>query len=313
MHGETEITLEVRTEEDLSNLYEFYIAEVDADGNEVETFIYDKWIPFSHSIKFETKTIRYVPSFGYESEFLDLEDAEENEKEKTKKKTREERFDVQFKDEESLVGDLILTPDDNPSNVSFFGANRTITNFSLRIIVGKKDLCRMWGHPQTTVENAYFQDEEIPDMLGLDIVVKEKKFRELANLVLQKSLSSLSIRVGLADGVYAPWSPSWTADALKFLTPHQELKDPKGQAPHFRSLGVVREMSISPVVSQDLSVSKGIADENEEGEGRQVKRASNDSKDREVKGYSKPESDDITWKFVGFGVVILLLLIFSNS
>jgi len=313
MENELEYTISVKEEKEFSSLYSHYIAEIDEKGNEVQG-IHDKWIPFHHSIHFVTKSISYSSNLSFEEGIMDAYDEEEEtKKKKTKKKISEKDFHVDFDENEYIYAELKIAPDEELSFLSMFGTERRLKDISMRISQGEQDSCRLVGIPSYESEGPHFDKFFTDDALQIILSLKEEKFRKLVSLVCENNISSFPIRLGQVAGLYAPWSPTYVSSAIKVLSTYHELDDPKNLAPHFRSLGAVREINISPVISQDLSVSKGIADEIEETESLQGNRASDDTETREVKGYSKPESDDITWKFVGFGVVILLLLIFSNS
>lgn len=252
MENELEYTIAVKEEKENSSLYAHYIAEIDEEGNEVQG-IHDKWIPFHHSIYFLVKTISYIPSWNFSAGMFDAEDKEEDlKKTKSKKKMHAKDFYVDYDEDESIFGTMQIDPDEHLDCISMFGTERGLLDLSFRISVGKQESCRLIGIPQYSHEGANFISETEPDVLQLEITFKEEKFRKFVELVRNNTITKFPIRLDQVAGLYARWSPSFVASEIKVLTPHHELDDPLDFAPHFRTLGVVGEIDLSPQISQDI-------------------------------------------------------------
>ena len=261
MENELEYTIAVKEELEHPSFYPHYIVEIDQNGIEVEG-INHKWIPFHFSIYFLAKTIRYIPSWNFSACIFEAKEKEEDlRKTKSKKKMHAKDFHVDYDVSESIVGTMQIDPNEHLDGISMFGTERGLLNLSFRISVGKQEICRLIGFPQYSVEGSNF----IPDCLQIEIIFKEEKFRRLVELVRNNTITKFPIRLGQVAGLYARWSPSFAASKIKVLTPHHELEDPLDFAPHFRTLGVVGEIDLSPQISQDI-LSKSQIDKNHNGE-----------------------------------------------
>lgn len=251
MEHELEYSIAVKKETEFDSLFSEYIVEIDENGKEVEG-INDKWIPFHHDIHFVTKTISYIPSWKFEAGMFDAQDEEESLKNsKTKKKISEKDFYVEFDENDYIIGTMQLDPDEYLDSFSMFGTKRELLDLSFRMRIGTKDSCRLIGWPQYSYE-ADFYTEIMPDSFQIEITFKAEKFRRIVDLVCNTTIVRFPIRLGQVAGLYAPWSPSSVASAIKILTPRHQLDDPSNIAPHFRSLGVVGDMDLSPKISQNL-------------------------------------------------------------
>lgn len=166
------------------------------------------YIPWDLSLSFLAKNLHY----GFVSEReLDAE-VDEDEEDFYNIVTEVIRAELEFNERSSLF--LPFT---------FFGTDRDIKDFSLAIYKRQeidKDLdeaCYLWGVPEYEYE-IDFRQEHQDDCLGIDLYMEGKKFDELKSLLVSKSLASLSISIKRVKGIYAPWTPSITPDALKVLT-----------------------------------------------------------------------------------------------
>ncbi|MDB2488098.1 hypothetical protein N9X59_02910 [Alphaproteobacteria bacterium] len=322
MEYELEYTLLVREELETPSLYPYYIAEIDQNGHEIEG-INHKWIPFHHSIYFLVKTISYIPSWNFSAGMFDAEDKEEDlKKTKSKKKMHAKDFHVDYDEDESIFGTMQIDPEEHLDCISMFGTERGLLDLSFRISVGKQESCRLIGIPQYSHEGANFISETKPDVLQLEITFKEEKFRKFVELVRNNTITKFPIRLDQVAGLYAVWSPSFVTSEIKVLTPHHELDDPLDFAPHFRRLGVVGEIDLSPQISQNILSETQIEQEHDDEFETELEQETNDVQNDGLKKKNsdrvKKIRDDVVknegnqigigfWLFIGAMITIMFV------
>ncbi len=206
--------LKLNMESEHKSLYKWGIDEIDEEGKIVN----EKLIPWGWGVNFKTKNISYKPSYELRKK------REYDEDEDRMLFMGEHKGEHRIDEIEAIHGELEV---DGDAIIQMFGTNRHVRCFNLNIGVGEKGLCYLFGSPQYTTE-IDFRDTTSPDFVELYIRLSEKKFRELSQMIIAKSLTSVFIRVSGVSGFYSRWSPSVETDSIKVLTKHHEVEIPEG-------------------------------------------------------------------------------------
>lgn len=134
-----------------------------------------------------------------------------------------DRFSGENKKEQSIC--VSLQPIDMrrggsiPTRYSFFGTNRKVKNFSLRITVGKREKLTGEGCPSFIFENEFFVDETLEDSVEFSLDVDIKTFGELKKQILEENLTDIIFSAGNIPGFYSEWSPTIHTHEIKIWDP----------------------------------------------------------------------------------------------
>ncbi len=161
-------------ESEHKSLYSWCLREFDKDGKQTGI----DQIPWHWGVSFEIDSLSYRLDFEQDSEAEFFED--ENAKPPSKKPATKG---------EALYGRL--TPiKSGPSafgttQYSFFGTQREIAEFRIRVDEGDEEHISVWGSP-TYESEIDFVNETQPDFLEITVVLKPDHFRHIVELVNQK-------------------------------------------------------------------------------------------------------------------------------
>ena len=104
---------------------------------------------------------------------------------------------------------------------SIFGTDRTVKNFSVTINETTDDMqeaCWLSAFPSYETEDdnfcKYFED----DFIGFQINLSKDKFKQLVNLIENRSIDSIKLITRNVCGIYSDWTPTTTTRSVKVLT-----------------------------------------------------------------------------------------------
>ena len=238
---ELDYELKVNTESEHESLYSWSINEVKEESKD---YLRD-WINYQWGNYFTVKDISYSShlecELPHDSDRFDKLTVQEY-----FKKRNEQDFDLTTS--ENLSGTLTS---DKDTSYSMFGTDRFIEDFSLFIRRGDKEDCRVWGQPQNTYEMDFSYDTT-PDSIQIVLTLKEDRFDELKQRIINKTISTMDLRIGSVDGFYSHWSPGISASRVKVLTKDHVLNEPEGL--HISRLNHVGEWSLHTHSSQETEI-----------------------------------------------------------
>jgi hypothetical protein len=252
MENDLEYKIEVRKEEEHKTLYEWYIAEIDDEGEEVG-FLTNKSIPFLWTNFFRFKNLNYASSLEF--------DRRDDLLNKSKLKDLPEVTESQV-----ITGNFFpYEIDDNQPKYSMFGTDRYIEEFKIFIQKSDEPYCQLHGTPGFEYEND-FRNHYVPDSVEITLGVSEKKFNEISEAIRNKSISSLFIQLSAVKGFYSNWSPSISTMRMKVLTRAHNLEIPKDIEKdidiELHHLGEVGEFKLNMEIANDFVVPPKIFDDN---------------------------------------------------
>ena len=186
-------------------LYTWCLKEFDQDEKQVGS----DQIPWGWGLNFTVADLAYHLTLEQERSFTRSSD-----------KSTEQLTTQPVVKKESLYGRLVPEKS-GPSafgvtRYSFFGTDRKIADFSIRIVEGEEESIDVWGSPNFEYETDFVTDTS-PDNLQVTLVLKSDHFRDLVELVKSNAISHLSLRLSRVSGLYSDWSPSISVDDIKVL------------------------------------------------------------------------------------------------
>lgn len=238
---ELDYELKVNTESEHESLYTWSINEVKEESKD---YLRD-WVNFPWDNFFTVKDITYSSHLKSE---LPHDDGRFDKLTVTEylKKRKEQDFDVTTS--ENITGTLTSSRD---TSFSMFGTDRFIEDFSLFIRKGDKEDCDVWGKPQNTYELDFSYDTS-PDSIQIILTLKEDRFDELKQQIINKTISTMELVIGGVDGFYSHWTPGISSHRVKVLTKDHILDEPEGL--HVSRLKHVGEWSLHTNSSQETEI-----------------------------------------------------------
>lgn len=187
------------------NLYSWCLREFDNAGRQIG----GDQIPWRWGLNFSVADLIYSLGFRREKNSTLSKNQEPHQ---TLKESSVKR--------ESLYGRLIPEKS-GPSafkatQYSFFGTDRTISEFTIRIVEAEEEAASVWGSLEHDSE-VDFVNETHPDFLQINLVLKRDHFRPIAELVKSKSIDQASLYLSGVDGCYSNWNPGISANDIKIL------------------------------------------------------------------------------------------------
>lgn len=202
-HLDHQLRLKSVDEIDHTGLYQWAIVEVDG-GRQVGT----DQIPWRWTLNFKGTELAVSDGLGF-----DGVDFKGNDREVTA--THRHRIRVKLRPG-GMGDDDDWT--DEPS-YSFFGTDRTITDFQLEVLpvaADQKEGCSSWGSVSYTTE-ADFRDDTTTDTVQFYLMVSQAMFDRYIWNIAQGLADEIYLAVGNVAGFYSDWSPSITTTDIKVL------------------------------------------------------------------------------------------------
>lgn len=144
---------------------------------------------------------------------------------------------------------------------SIFGTARTIKEFNVSINIAEKEneeMCRFSAFPSYVSEGAEFQKVIEDDYAGFYIYIHSEKFNELAKLVENHSLNSVSFSIDGVDGVYAEWTPTYKTYSAKILTSKNSIEGINETKFEYPTVFKVKEFSINFTSQTSLNLKQNL-------------------------------------------------------
>ena len=221
--------VEVRKEDEFKSLFEWYIAEIDNDGNDLG--FGEKLVPFEWGSYFKFKNLSLLTELN-----LDRRDPIFD---KTDQKNLSEITKT-----ESISGQIFPNNNSNEVKYSMLGTDREIEKFSIFIKRSNKQTCYLSGSPGYKAEFD-FKDIYQPDYVQVNIGMPDDKFNEIAEGIKNKSFTSFYLSLTDIKGFYSDWSPEISTPFIKVLTRAHELEAPKDMNIKIDHLGDVGEFNLT--------------------------------------------------------------------
>ncbi len=197
MEYKLENRVRVSTKSPHQNLYSWFIEELDPATKKISP----NYVPWGWSLYFDAKALTVVRSLEFEDE-------------KTSDVT------------EHIHGRLAPQTSDRraAARYSFFGTNRKIESFTLRIVKSKddKESFHVFGSP--SYEHEWdFENLLQNDTVEVEIVLPASRFERIASFIESGNPKAV-VTLGGVHGFYSEWSPSIRTTDIKILA---NLKDQK--------------------------------------------------------------------------------------
>ncbi|TIM99995.1 MAG: hypothetical protein E5Y38_14895 [Mesorhizobium sp.] len=187
-------------ESEYTNLYEWSLQEVDADGKKIDR----DQIPWEWTLYFKATELTLHDTLTVGALLPTASQDEIN----------------AVTAKQSISAKLLPSGAPWPPSYSMFGTDRTITDISLSIIPSVADdepeQCVAWGVVSYTSE-IDFGEETTPDCIGFYLIVRPDRFARYAEMVAASAVEDVLLFVGRVPGFYSDWSPSTSTHRIKIL------------------------------------------------------------------------------------------------
>lgn len=197
MEYKLENPVRVSTKVAHTSLYQWFIEEMDIANKKVGP----NCIPWGWSLHFNVSNLTVVRSLEFKAD----EGTHIN---------------------EAIRGKLYpLTRDwSSTSSYSFFGTNRKLSHFTLRILKSDegRELFHVSGSPSYVAE-IDFRDQLQEDFVEIEIILPTARFDRLADFIDTGCKSGI-VTLGEVSGFYSEWSPSISTNFIKILSNLEDQK-----------------------------------------------------------------------------------------
>ncbi|MBP2563371.1 hypothetical protein J2857_006170 [Neorhizobium galegae] len=203
MDYKLEKPVRISTKSPHQNLYSWFIEELDPATKKISP----NYVPWGWSLYFDAKDLTVVRSLEFETD---------------------KKSDVN----EHIHGRLAPQTSDRraAANYSFFGTNRKIESFTLRIVKSKDDQesFHVFGSP--SYEHEWdFENLLQNDTVEVEIVLPASRFERIASFIESGNPKAV-VTLGGVHGFYSEWSPSIRTTDIKILANLSDQKVAKEDA-----------------------------------------------------------------------------------
>lgn len=197
MEYQVENTVRLRTQSPHPNLYSWFLEEADASGK----VLGPEYVPWDYSLSFEVRNFRLIKGVTIGE-------------------------DRQNKGADVIRADLFpdLTDRRGTRSYSFFGTNRQVGHFTIRVVKSDKEACHVFG--TISYESEWdFQTSISGDVVDLTVELPAERYEELAKFVHDGHTKG-TVTLDRVNGFYSGWSPSIRTTHIKILS---SIKDQRVQ------------------------------------------------------------------------------------
>lgn len=229
-------------------LYTWSLQEHDDEGKELGS----DQIPWAWSVVFTATEMALTEELKLEVETPGFARprADEGESPEEEKITIEESNSIRAELQPGYFGE-------RGARYSMFGTDRTIKSFRLWISKladeTKPERCSAWGSLSYTYE-LDFRNKTDDDTLQFYLQVSAARFARYVEMMRAYPANTMTLRLGMVDGLYSDWSPSISTDQIKVLTnlKDHQLTVPEGCPIKPPTLGRIGRFSIIFTTRRDI-------------------------------------------------------------
>ncbi len=190
MDYEVENTVRTSSASPHPSLYPWFIEEIGPDGKKIGP----DYKPWGYGLHFDAKNLRVYRALTLAGDKSPVSS-------------------------DGIIGALIPSERGRDApKYSFFGTNRRVETFTLRISKcadDESESCSIWGSV-AYVSEWDFENVRQPDAVEVNLALSPSRFKDLAEFV-EDGRARGGVTLRLVQGVYAEWSPSIRTDKIKLL------------------------------------------------------------------------------------------------
>lgn len=197
MEYHLENPVRVSTKSPHESLYRWFVEELDSATKKVSPH----YVPWGWNLYFDAKDLTVIRSLEFEAD---------------------KASDVS----EHIHGRLVPQYSDRraAATYSFFGTNRKIESFTIRIVKSKDERESFHVFGSASYEHEWdFENLLQGDIVEIEVVLPASRFERLASFIESGTPKGV-VMLGGVHGFYSEWSPSIRTNEIKILT---NLKDQK--------------------------------------------------------------------------------------